>query len=204
MDSHIKNLNLNLEMIKWVQQERNSATDQWLQEGDFTRKKEQELAQFHSLKLKSTQLKGRIKWIVPSTIGGTIALTFVSPYLTPIGLAFGLGVTSYHLIKSKEYQKKYNATDFTRIHLEREVLDDKEKLKQMEQYRNQLDEERKRLNREQLEQLQKTEEEKTGIRHRLDSYVLIKPKDDVQYPLTAEEQKELDDYKAKVLQLKQQ
>ena len=61
MDSHIKNLNLNLEMIKWVQQEKNSATDQWLQEGDFTRKKEQELAQFHSLKLKSTQLKGRIK-----------------------------------------------------------------------------------------------------------------------------------------------
>ena len=175
MDSHIKNLNLNLEMIKWVQQEKNSATDQWLQEGDFTRKKEQELAQFHSLKLKSTQLKGRIKWIVPLTIGGTIALTFVSPYLTPIGLAFGLGVTSYHLIKSKEYQKKYNATDFTRIHLEREVLDDKEKLKQMEQYRNQLDEERKRLNREQLEQLQKTEEAKTGIRHRLDSYVLIKP-----------------------------
>ena len=52
MDSHIKNLNLNLEMIKWVQQEKNSATDQWLQEGDFTRKKEQELAQFHSLKLK--------------------------------------------------------------------------------------------------------------------------------------------------------
>ena len=47
MDSHIKNLNLNLEMIKWVQQEKNSATDQWLQEGDFTRKKEQELAQFH-------------------------------------------------------------------------------------------------------------------------------------------------------------
>ncbi len=33
----------------------------------------------------------------------------------------------------------------------------------MEQYRNQLDEERKRLNREQLEQLQKTEEEKLAF-----------------------------------------
>ena len=74
----------------------------------------------------------------------------------------------------------------------------------MDQYRTRLTEERKQLNRDQLEQLQRTEEKKTGIRHRLDSYVLIKPKDDVQYPLTAEEQKELDDYKAKVLQLKQQ
>ena len=118
------------------------------------------------------------------------------------GIGYRCNILSSNQIK--RISKKYNATDFTRIHLEREVLDDKEKLKQMEQYRNQLDEERKRLNREQLEHLQKTEEQKTGNRHRLDSYVLIKPKDDVQYPLTEEEQKELDNYKAKVLQLKQQ
>lgn len=204
MDSHIKNLNLNLEMLKWIQGETNVTRDLWLEKEKIVREKKNKLLEYHNLKSKGIQLKGRIKWIIPLTVAGTVALTFVSPVLSFIGFASGMYATLYHFIKSKECQTIYNASNFTRIRLEQEILNDKDDLNQLDQYRTRLTEERKQLNRDQLEQLQKTEEEKTGIRHRLDSYVLIKPKDDVQYPLTAEEQKELDNYKAKVLQLKQQ
>lgn len=203
MDTHVKNLNLNLEMIKWVQQEKRSTINQWLDEGESTLQKEQVLAQYKGLKLKSIQLKGRIKWIIPLTVAGTLALTFVSPYLTPISFALGVGATSYHLIKSEEYRARYNATDSNRIQLEQEVLEDKDKLQQMAQYRNQLEEEIKKLNQEQREKIQKLEDEKTGVRHKLNSYVLINPETDTQYPLTEEEQQQLHDYKAKILQLKQ-
>ena len=37
MDSHIKNLNLNLEMLKWIQGETNVTRDLWLEKEKIVR-----------------------------------------------------------------------------------------------------------------------------------------------------------------------
>lgn len=202
-------LNLNLEKMKLVQHQTAIVRDRCSEEKNKLKDVRDELKYLSQKKRMLKKLKKHFGIELPIIVLDAVAIPFVTIAIPGLGIAMTVGgalLVLDEIVKGRKITqlKKEQKRDTSRkLQLEMELPLLAESHKKIDAVCNNLTKEKNELETEQRCLQQQRLKDILGVRLSKSFFVPIEPNFDTNYPLTEEEQKQLDDYKIKVLRFDQ-